>query len=90
MAMLGSPVLFALRMSRAVTASWLAAVIAAGLLYGSLAKSTGQAFASSGSLRRFTGTLTHVAERQVEPDPRGLGGRRPGCGTARRMAIHAA
>ena len=65
-ALLGSPVLFAVRMSRAVTASWMAAVIAAGLLYGSLAKSTGQAFASSGSLRRFTGTLTHVAERQVQ------------------------
>ena len=65
-AMLGSPVLFALRMSRAVTATWLAAVVAAGLLYGSLARSTGQAFASSGSLRRFTGTLTHVAQRQVE------------------------
>jgi ABC-2 type transport system permease protein len=65
-ALLGSPVLFALRMSRAVTGSWLAAVIAAGLLYGSLAKSTGQAFAASGSLRRFTGTLTHVAERQVQ------------------------
>ena len=65
-AMLGSPVPFALRMSRAVTASWLAAVIALGVLYGSLAKSTGQAFASSGSLSRFTGTLTHVAERQVQ------------------------
>jgi ABC-2 type transport system permease protein len=65
-ALLGSPTLFALRMSRAVTGSWLAAVITAGLLYGSLAKSTGQAFASSGSLRRFTGTLTHVAERQVQ------------------------
>jgi ABC-2 type transport system permease protein len=65
-AMLGSPVLFALRMSRAVTASWLAAVVAAGVLYGSLAKSTGQAFASSGSLRRFTGTLTGEAQRQVQ------------------------
>jgi ABC-2 type transport system permease protein len=65
-AMLGSPVLFALRMSWAVTVSWLAATVVAGLLYGSLAKSTGQAFASSGSLRRFTGSLTHVAQRQLQ------------------------
>jgi ABC-2 type transport system permease protein len=65
-AMLGSPILFALRMSRAAIASWLAATVAAGLLYGSLAKSTGQAFASSGSLRTFTGNLTRVAPRQLQ------------------------
>jgi len=65
-AMLGSPALFALRMSRALIASWLAAAVVAGLLYGSLAKSTGRAFASSGSLRRFTGTLTHVAQHQLQ------------------------
>jgi ABC-2 type transport system permease protein len=65
-ALLGSPTLFALRMSRTVTASWLAAITVAGLLYGSLAKTTGQAFASSGALRRFTGTLTGVAQRQLE------------------------
>jgi ABC-2 type transport system permease protein len=65
-AMLGSPTLFALRMSRTVTASWLAGITVAGLLYGSLAKTTGQAFASSGALRKFTGTLTHVAQRQLE------------------------
>ena len=66
LAMLGSPVLFALRMSRAVIASWLAATVAAGLLYGSLAKSTGRAFASSGALRKFTGNLTHAALRQLQ------------------------
>jgi ABC-2 type transport system permease protein len=40
--------------------------VVAGILYGSLAKSTGQAFAASGSLRRFTGTLTHVALGQLQ------------------------
>ncbi len=65
-AMLGSPLLFALRMSRAVIISWLLATAAAALLYGSLAKSTGQAFASSGALRKFTGNLTHIAQRQLQ------------------------
>ncbi len=65
-AMLGSPNLFALRMSRAVIVSWLLAMAVAALLYGSLAKSTGQAFASSGALRKFTGNLTHVALRQLQ------------------------
>jgi ABC-2 type transport system permease protein len=65
-AMLGSPVLFALRMSRAVIISWLLATAVAALLYGSLAKSTGQAFASSGALRKFTGNLTHVAQQQLQ------------------------
>jgi ABC-2 type transport system permease protein len=65
-AMLGSPILFTLRMSRAAIAGWLAAVVVAGLLYGSLAKSTGQAFASSGSLRKFTGSLTHVTQNQLQ------------------------
>jgi ABC-2 type transport system permease protein len=65
-AMLGSPILFALRMSRAAIASWLAAVVVAGLLYGSLAKSAGQAFASSGSLRKFTGSLTHVTQSRLQ------------------------
>ena len=65
-AMLGSPVLFALRMSRAAIAGWLAATVVAALLYGSLAKSTGQAFAESGGLRRFTGNLTHVAQQQLQ------------------------
>ena len=53
-------------MSRAAIASWLAATVVAALLYGSLAKSTGQAFAASGMLRRFTGNLTHVALRQLQ------------------------
>jgi ABC-2 type transport system permease protein len=65
-AMLGSPVLFALRMSRAVIISWLLATAVAALLYGSLAKTTGQAFASSGALRKFTGNLTHVAQQQLQ------------------------
>jgi ABC-2 type transport system permease protein len=65
-AMLGSHILFALRMSRAVVISWLLATAVAALLYGSLAKSTGQAFASSGALRKFTGNLTHVALQQLQ------------------------
>jgi len=65
-AMLGSPTLFALRMSRAVIISWLLATVVAALLYGSLAKSTGQAFASSGALRKFTRDLTHVALQQLQ------------------------
>jgi ABC-2 type transport system permease protein len=64
--LLSSPVLFALRLSWAAIASWLAATVVAGLLYGSLAKSTGQAFASSGTLRKFTGELTHVGLRQLQ------------------------
>jgi len=65
-ALLGSPVRFAWRMNWAVTTSWLAAAVIAGLLYGSLAKTTGQAFASSGMLRRFGGNLTHLALRQFQ------------------------
>ena len=65
-ALLGSPVLIALRLSWASITSWLTAAVIAGLLYGSLAKSTGQAFASSGILRKFTGQLTHVAVRQLQ------------------------
>ena len=65
-ALLGSPVLFALRLSWAAIASWLTATVVAALLYGSLAKSTGQAFASSGMLRKFSGNLTHVALRQLQ------------------------
>ena len=66
MGLLGSPVLLALRLSWVTTASWLTAAVVAGLLYGSLAKSTGQAFASSAMLRKFTGSLTHVLQRQLE------------------------
>jgi ABC-2 type transport system permease protein len=64
--MLGSPLLFALRMSWAAIAGWLAAIVVAALLYGSVAKSTGQAFASSSMLRKFTGHLTHLAMRQLQ------------------------
>jgi polyether ionophore transport system permease protein len=64
--MLGSPVLFALRLSWASIAGWLAAAVVGGALYGSLAKSTGEAFASSGMLRKFTGNLTHTAVRELQ------------------------
>ena len=66
MALLGSPLSFALRLSWAAIAGWLTATVVAALLYGSLAKSTGQDFASSSTLRKFTGQLTHVAHRQLE------------------------
>ncbi len=65
-ALLGSPLSFALRMSWPATTGWLAATVVAAVLYGSLAKSTGQAFASSSALRKFTGQLTHVAQRQLQ------------------------
>jgi polyether ionophore transport system permease protein len=65
-AMLGSPVPFALRLSWAGIAGWLAAAMAGGALYGSLAKSTGDAFASSGMLRKFTGSLTHTTVRELQ------------------------
>jgi polyether ionophore transport system permease protein len=64
--LLGSPLQFALRLSWAAIASWLTAMVVAALLYGSLAKSTGQDFASSSMLRKFTGNLTHVAQRQLQ------------------------
>jgi len=66
MALLGSPLSFALRLSWAAMAGWLAATVVAALLYGSLAKSTGQDFASSSTLRKFTGQLTHMAQQQLE------------------------
>lgn len=64
--LLGSPLLFALRMSRAAIAGWLTVTVVAAALYGSLARSTGQAFASSGALRKFTGQLTHLAQQQLQ------------------------
>jgi ABC-2 type transport system permease protein len=66
MGLLGSPVLFAVRLSWAAITGWLTATVVTGLLYGSLAKSTGQDFASSSTLRKFTGNLTHVAQRQLQ------------------------
>ena len=65
-AMLGTPLRFAVRQSRAFVASWLAAAVVAGLLYGSFAKSAGRAFSSSAMLRRFSGHLTTVALRQLQ------------------------
>ncbi|MGZ4489646.1 MAG: hypothetical protein ACXVEU_02210 [Nocardioidaceae bacterium] len=66
LALLRSPVGLTVRLTWATTASWLAAVAVAGLLYGSWAKSAGQAFASSSTLRSFTGNLTHVARRELQ------------------------
>jgi len=66
MALLGSPLSFALRLSWGAIAGWVAATVVAALLYGSLAKSTGQDFASSSTLRKFTGHLTGVAQRQLQ------------------------
>jgi polyether ionophore transport system permease protein len=65
-ALLGSPTLFAFRLSWASIASWLAAAVAAGLLYGSFAKAAGKAFAASTMIRRFTGQLASVASRQIQ------------------------
>jgi polyether ionophore transport system permease protein len=65
-ALLGSPLLLGLRLTWAVTVSWLAATLVVGALYGSWAKSAGQAFASSSLLRNFTGNLTHVTQRQLQ------------------------
>jgi polyether ionophore transport system permease protein len=64
--LLGSPELFALRLSWAGIAGWLAAAVVGAALYGSLAKTTGEAFASSGMLRKFTGNLTHTALRELQ------------------------
>ena len=60
-ALLGSPVLFALRLSWAAIASWLAATVVAALLYGSLAK------VDRAGLR----LIGHAAEVQRQPDPCG-------------------
>ncbi len=64
--LLGSPAWFALRLSWGTVASWLAVTVVAGLLYGSVARSAGEAFASSGMLRKFTGQLTHLMRRQLQ------------------------
>ncbi|HUK73693.1 MAG TPA: hypothetical protein VLW50_33945 [Streptosporangiaceae bacterium] len=65
-AMLNSPILFALRLSWASIAGWLAAAAVAGWLYGTLARSAGQAFASSDLLRKFTGNLTHAELQHLQ------------------------
>jgi polyether ionophore transport system permease protein len=61
LALLGSPLGIGVRLSWQATIRWLAAVVVAGVLYGALARSAGQAFATSGSLRRLSGDLTHAA-----------------------------
>jgi ABC-2 type transport system permease protein len=61
-ALLGSPIGIAVRLSWQATMRWLAVVVVAGVLYGALARSAGQAFATSGSLQRLSGRLTHAAE----------------------------
>ena len=64
-ALLGSPIGIAVRLSWQATTRWLAVVIVAGVLYGALAHSAGQAFATSGSLQRLSGVLTHAAESDL-------------------------
>ncbi len=61
-ALLGSPIGIAVRLSWHAMTRWLAVVVVAGLLYGALARSAGQAFATSSSLQRLSGDLTHAAE----------------------------
>jgi ABC-2 type transport system permease protein len=61
LALLGSPMGIAVRLSWQAAMRWLAAVIVAGVLYGALARSAGQAFATSGRLRRLSGDLAHAA-----------------------------
>ncbi len=63
-ALLGSPIGIAVRLSWQATTRWLALVVGAGVLYGALARSAGQAFATSGSLQRLSGDLTHA----LQPD----------------------
>jgi ABC-2 type transport system permease protein len=63
-ALLGSPIGIAIRLSWQATTRWIAVVIAAGVLYGALARSAGQAFATSSSLQHFSGDLSHA----LEPD----------------------
>lgn len=62
--LLRSPLRLALRLTGAATASWLAAGLVVGVLYGSFAKSAGQTFASSPALAQFSGKLTGTAQQQ--------------------------
>ncbi|MGB6453893.1 MAG: hypothetical protein WBH47_05300, partial [Streptosporangiaceae bacterium] len=61
LALLGSPIRIALRLSWQATMRWLVVVVVAGALYGALARSAGQAFATSSRLRHLSGDLTHAA-----------------------------
>lgn len=62
MALLGSPIRIAVRLSWQATTRWLVVVVVAGALYGALARSAGQAFATSDRLRHLSGDLTHAAQ----------------------------
>jgi ABC-2 type transport system permease protein len=44
----------------------MAAAAAAGVLYGSFAKTAGKAFSSSSLIRKFTGSLADIAPRQLQ------------------------
>jgi ABC-2 type transport system permease protein len=73
-ALLGSPIAIAVRLSWQATARWLAVVAIAGVAYGALARSAGQAFASSPRLRELTGGLTHGASFLVNAGARAYAG----------------
>ena len=61
--MLGNPTLIALRLSRGSITAWLAGTAVAAALYGTFARSAGNAFASSSLLQKFAGGLTSNAQR---------------------------
>jgi ABC-2 type transport system permease protein len=65
LALLGSPIGIAVRLCWQAAIRWLAVVVVAGVLYGALARSAGQAFATSGSLRRLSGDLTHAMQPRL-------------------------
>lgn len=62
--LLKSPLRLAVRLTGIGTASWLAAGLIVGVLYGSFAKSAGLTFASSPALAQFSGKLTGTAQQQ--------------------------
>jgi ABC-2 type transport system permease protein len=62
LALLGSPIRIALRLSWQATMRWLVVVVVAGVLYGTLARSAGQAFATSSRLQHLSGDLTHATQ----------------------------
>jgi ABC-2 type transport system permease protein len=64
-ALLGHPIGIAVRLSWQATTRWLVVVVVAGVLYGALARSAGQAFATSASLQRLSGDLTHAVQRDL-------------------------
>ncbi len=60
-ALLTTPGRLALRLSWVSIVAWLAAMAIGGLLYGSLARSAGEAFASSTALEQFDGAVADTA-----------------------------